>query len=222
MTPTTTLRRVAPAGLLAATLLLPGCGSSSSSNDGGREPMSTPAPSSTSSASASPSAAGASATPAFGPHNDADVMFASMMIPHHQQAVEMSDVLLAKTGIDPNVTKLATGIKQAQSSEIAQMSGWLAGWGQNPSPSMDEMDGMDHGGMEGTMSQGDMDALDKANGGEAQKLFLTGMITHHQGAVQMAKTELNDGTNLDAKQLAQQIITSQNTEIDQMNQLLGR
>jgi uncharacterized protein (DUF305 family) len=61
-------------------------------------------------------------------------MFAQMMIPHHQQAIEMSDILLAMDGIDPRVTELATQIKAAQAPEIARMSGWLAGWGQNPSP----------------------------------------------------------------------------------------
>jgi uncharacterized protein (DUF305 family) len=104
-----------------------------------------------------------------------------MMIPHHNQAIEMSDMLLAKSGIDPKVTALAQKIKAAQGPEVAQMSGWLAGWGQNPSPSMGGMAGMDHG--DGTMSKVDMDALETATGDKAAQLFVTGMIKHHQGAI---------------------------------------
>ena len=157
-----------------------------------------------------------SASPASGPHNRTDVMFAQMMIPHHQQAIEMSDILLAKDGIDAKVTELATQIKAAQAPEIAQMSGWLAGWGQNPSPSM----GMDHGTGGGMMSQADMDALQNATGTEAARLFLTGMIAHHQGAITMAQQEVANGENPAAKQLAQDIIDAQQAEITTMNQLL--
>jgi uncharacterized protein (DUF305 family) len=139
-------------------------------------------------------------------------MFAQMMIPHHQQAIEMSDIILAKTGIDAEVTNLATKIKAAQGPEITTMAGWLAEWGQNPSPST----GM--GG--GMMSQADMDALRDADGDDAARLFLTGMITHHQGAIAMAKQELADGQNPDAKQLAQNIIDAQQAEIATMNTLL--
>src|SRR4051812_38371695 len=103
-------------------------------------------------------------------------------------------------------------IKAAQGPEVAQMSGWLAGWGQKPSPSsMGGMEGMNHG--DGTMSQADMDALKAATGDKrAAKLFLTGMMKHHQGAVTMAQTELDSGQNPDAKALAQNMITSQKAE----------
>ena len=70
------------------------------------------------------------AAPSAGAHNDADVMFAQHMIPHHQQAVEMSDIVLAKQGIDPRVTELATAIKAAQGPEIKQMQEWLGAVGQ--------------------------------------------------------------------------------------------
>jgi len=156
------------------------------------------------------------ASPASGPHNQVDVMFAQMMIPHHQQAIEMSDIILAKDGIKSEVTDLATQIKAAQGPEITTMTGWLAGWGQNPSPSM----GMDHGMGGGLMSQADMDALRDADGDDAARLFLTGMITHHQGAIAMAKQELANGQNPDAKQLAQNIIDAQQAEIATMNTLL--
>ncbi len=62
-------------------------------------------------------------------HNDADVSFAAGMVPHHQQAIEMSDIILAKQGIDQRVVDLANQIKAAQGPEIATMQQWLTGWG---------------------------------------------------------------------------------------------
>jgi uncharacterized protein (DUF305 family) len=167
----------------------------------------------TSSASAAPST---SASPATGPHNQADVMFAQAMIPHHQQAIEMSDIILAKDDINPQVSDLATQIKAAQGPEIATMRGWLAGWGENSSPSM----GMDHDTGGGMMSRADMDALQKATGDEAARLFLTGMIAHHQGAITMAEHEIANGQNPDAQQLAQVIIDAQQAEITTLKTLL--
>ena len=142
---------------------------------------------SSSSAPAAPSSSAAAprrpAPPAAGPHNDADVIFLTMMIPHHQQAIGMGDMLfLAKEGIDPAVTELAGQIKDAQGLEITQMSGWLAGWGPIPSPSFS---GMDRGG--GTTAVADMEALEKASGTEVAKLFLTSMVKHHKGAIAMAQ-----------------------------------
>lgn len=169
--------------------------------------------------SGSPSAAGSpatSSTPAAGQHNDADVMFAQAMIPHHRQAVAMSDLIVAKDGIDADVIGLAIQIKGAQGPEIVQMSGWLAGWGEDPSPSM----GMDHDMGGGMMSQTDMDALEQATGDDAARLFLTGMITHHKGAITMAQEEIANGRSPEALTLAEQIVTDQQAEITVMTQLL--
>ncbi len=151
-------------------------------------------------------------------HNDADVAFATQMVPHHRQAVQMSDVLLAKTGVDADVLALATQIRAEQAPEIAQMTGWLGDWGA-PAPSGDA-GGME--GMGGMMSPTAMQDLMDAQGRQAQTLFLQGMIGHHQGAVTMAQTERAQGKNADAKALASSIITSQQAEIDRMTQLLGR
>lgn len=166
-------------------------------------------------AAPTPSATG---SPAAGPYNRADVMFARMMIPHHQQAIEMSDLLLAKTDIDPEVSQLARQIKAAQTPEIAQMAGWLAGWGQPAMPSTGHQMG---GGMGGMMSQAEMDALERAAGKEAMKLYLDGMIIHHEGAIDMAEDQLEDGENPDVNELARQIITSQRAEITTMRELLA-
>jgi len=147
--------------------------------------------------------------------NDADVTFVEGMIPHHTQAVEMSTMLLAKTGIDPRVVDLATRIKTAQGPEITAMNSWLVQWG-NPA---DPMAGMDMGG--GMMSDADMAALDAATGLEASKLFLTQMTVHHASAIEQAKAEKAAGKNGDALALADGIVSSQSAEITEMAGLLA-
>ena len=160
-------------------------------------------------------------------HNDADVMFAQHMIPHHQQAIEMSDVVLAKQGIDPRVTDLATEIKAAQGPEIKQMQDWLGQWGNPPMPPMateeghggHDMEGMSGDGM-GMMSDEEMTALNNAEGVEVSRLFLTGMITHHEGAIAMAQTEIEDGKFAPAVEMARAIVKTQQQEIDTMKGIL--
>lgn len=153
-----------------------------------------------------------SATRQARPHNDADVMFAQHMIPHHQQAIEMSDVLLEKSDIDPRVTELAGQIKGAQGPEIDQMQTWLKMW---DSPPMG-----DHGGMAGMVSDADMAALRDAQGVDAARLFLTHMIAHHEGAIDMAQEEVNDGRFEDAVQMARTIVIMQEQEIKKMREIL--
>ncbi|MEU1956068.1 DUF305 domain-containing protein [Nocardia rhamnosiphila] len=161
-------------------------------------------------------------------HNQADVMFAQMMIPHHSQAIEMSDMLLAKQGIPEPVTALASQIKAAQGPEIDQLTTWLGQWGQptempGDMPGHHDMPGMTGpgaGGMEGMMSEQDMQALSAAQGTEAARLFSTQMITHHEGAIGMAQTEIEDGQFPDAVAMARTIVDTQQQEIDTMRQLL--
>lgn len=147
--------------------------------------------------------------------SDADVMFVMMMIPHHQQAVEMSDTLLSKSGVDERVVALAEQIKAAQQPEIDRMEGWLRDWGM----SMDGMGDMEHGG--GMMSASDMEALEAAEGLDASRLFLEQMIEHHRGAVEMAQDEVNEGQNTDVVDLARTIVESQVEEIATMEDLLA-
>jgi uncharacterized protein (DUF305 family) len=152
-------------------------------------------------------------------HNDADVTFAQHMIPHHMQAVEMSDTLLTKQGIDPRVTGLANQIKAAQGPEIQQMQGWLTQWG---APSTPPMPGNgDMSGTSGMMSEQDMTALKDAQGVDAAKLYLTQMIAHHQGAITMAQVEIKDGQYPPAVEMAHAIVTTQQQEIDTMNGILA-
>ena len=167
--------------------------------------------------SAPPSSAAAS--PGSAAVNPADIMFVVMMIPHHEQAVEMSDLLLAKSGVDADVRELAEQIKGAQQPEIDQMKGWLSDWGIDAS----QMSRMDHSGhMDGMLSQEQMEALRKADGPTGQKLFLEGMIEHHQGAVDMANNVLGVGKDPGVKKLAEVIVASQQAEIAEMQEMLGR
>ena len=78
-----------------------------------------------------------------------------------------------------------------------------------------------HGMGDGMMGDDDLKSLDAAQGTEAAKLFLTGMIAHHQGAVMMAKTEMSQGKNPDAIKLSNDIVTSQEAEIKEMQDLLA-
>ncbi|GGO61589.1 MAG: DUF305 domain-containing protein [Microbacterium sp. 69-10] len=187
---------------LAASLLLAGCSTAADDTTGGADHSSH----STSTPDASTSSEA----------NAADEMFAAMMIPHHEQAVEMADMILDKDGIDPRVTDLAQQIKDAQAPEIETMTGWLDDWGAT---SGDGMAGHDMG-EDGMMDDEAMTALDDATGDEAARLFLEGMIVHHEGAIDMAETELADGQNPDALDLAQQVIDSQSAEITAMNDIL--
>lgn len=147
-------------------------------------------------------------------HNDADTMFVQGMIPHHEQAVKMSETMLQKKDIPAAVTDLATRIKAAQAPEIETMTGWLKSW--NESATM----GAGHS-MNGMMGDDDLRQLDTAQGTEAAKLFLKQMIVHHQGAVMMAKTETSQGKNADAIKLSKEIVTAQESEIKEMQDLLA-
>ncbi|MFG3441589.1 DUF305 domain-containing protein [Nonomuraea sp. NPDC047897] len=173
---------------------------------------------------AMPTTSGAAATPTgtqpAASFNDADVMFAQMMIPHHQQAVEMAE-LAATRAKDPEVKELAAKIKAAQDPEIKTMRGWLQEWGEPVPTGTGDLRGMGHG-MPGMMSAEDMKELADAKGATFDKHFTEMMIAHHEGAVEMARTEQAEGADPEAKDLAKTIESSQQTEIEQMRQILDR
>lgn len=170
------------------------------------------APTPSPSVSASPTASEGAAD-----FNDADAMFAMMMIPHHEQAIEMADLVLGKEGVDQRVIDLAEAIQAAQRPEIERLQGWLADWGVAPGNESTGHEG--HG--DGMMSADDMTALQNASGAEASRLFLEQMIVHHEGAVDMAQMQVDNGQNPDVIALAQDIIDAQTTEIQQMRDLLA-
>lgn len=152
-------------------------------------------------------------------HSEADVMFAQMMMPHHEQAIEMSDIILAKDGVPAEVTTLAEEIKAAQGPEIAQLTEWLEQWGEPVMPA-DEHGGHDMSEMEGMLSEEELQELSDAPGPEAATLFLEQMIAHHEGAVAMAEDEVANGSYQPAIDMAQTIIETQQAEIDEMKKLL--
>lgn len=146
-------------------------------------------------------------------------MFSQMMIPHHQQAVEMSEILLAKDDIPAEVIEFAQGVIDAQGPEIDRMNTMLETWEEDPVTG--DMGEMDHGGMSGMMSEEDMTALEDAKGTEAARLYLEQMTAHHEGAVDMAREEVTDGQNPQAIALAEQVIEDQEAEIAEMEQMLN-
>ena len=152
--------------------------------------------------------------------NDADIAFLTGMTPHHEQAVEMSEMVLAA---DPpaEVAAIANQIKDAQAPEIEQMKTMLADLGEKPAEgahSGGHSAGMaGHGGM---MSDADMAALMDATGTDAARLYLEGMVKHHQGAIDASDTEIADGQYEPAIALAKTIKTAQAAEITEMQALL--
>lgn len=164
--------------------------------------------------------------------NDADVTFATEMIPHHAQAVAMVDLMDGRT-LDPALVDLGEGIREAQTPEIQQMSAWLTAWDEPvPETVRDHANahGGDHGGddgvegmedMEGMLSADQMAELESADDAAFADLWVEGMIAHHEGAVAMAETEIEDGANEDAVALAEQVVTTQSAEIEELQALLG-
>jgi uncharacterized protein (DUF305 family) len=203
---------VAGAIAVSAGLLLGAC--SSSDDHGGMSSGNTAA------------TGGSTATvPADAAFNATDVGFAQGMIPHHAQAVEMAEMALS-TSSNPDVEELATAIKAAQQPEIDQLTAWLEDWEQ-PVPDADagadhDMDDMGGMMMSGMMSEADMERLGDADGSEFDRMWLEMMIQHHQGAIEMANVEIADGKFADAKQMARTIVSTQQTEIDEMDGLIDR
>ena len=144
-----------------------------------------------------------------------DAMFLQMMIPHHEQAVVMSDLALSNSK-DADVLKLAKQIRDAQAPEIIKMQGWLsdAGLSQDPGHSMGD-------GMGGMLSDSEISTLKGSTGKAFDKLFLTGMIAHHEGAIHMVMM-IENSPNNEISNLGKEIVKSQTAEIELMKQLLKK
>lgn len=146
----------------------------------------------------------------------ADIMFAQMMIPHHQQAVDLGTLAETRAS-SPEVKALAATIKTEQAPEITQMESWLVASGASKDMGHDMGHDMAMGGM---LSEDEFKALENATGAEFDRLFLEGMIAHHEGAIDMAQMII-DSNNSEAKALASAIISSQTEQIEYMRGLLG-
>lgn len=149
--------------------------------------------------------------------NDQDVAFVQDMLPHHEQAVVMADLVLAKD-VSAQVKDLAARIKAAQAPEIERMKGMLSTFGVDAEGGHASMGGMGEG--MGMMSESAMSSLRNASGAQAGREFLQGMLAHHRGAVEMAVAEIRRGTYPDAVDLARSIQVDQEKEIAEMEQLL--
>ena len=217
---------------LVSALALAGCGTAGEQTTGSTAESASPtaaagAQTGTAPAGSTDSASPASEEPITQAHNDADTMFAQMMIPHHQQAVQMSEIMLAKDDLDPQIQELANKIVAAQGPETERLEQMLQTWGE---PTSAESGGMNHGstnhgsesssGMAGMMTEEDMDQLEAAEGNEASELFLTQMTAHHRGAIDMARKEVANGQNPQAIAMAERVIEDQEAEIAEMDTLL--
>ena len=149
--------------------------------------------------------------------NDADIMFAQMMIPHHEQALELADMALDPTLMaSEQVKALASQIKAAQDPEIDVMTQWLSEWDQ---PLMDMSE--DHSmTMEGMLSIDELSALGQMSGEEFDQAWVSAMIAHHKGAIKMADTVKAEGKSAPVQELADAIIQAQKSEIDTLELLL--
>ena len=151
--------------------------------------------------------------------NDSDLNFTQMMIPHHEQAIEMADIALDPlVGASDSVKAIATRIKNAQDSEVTKMKAFLTSWkerltGDSSDHHSDQMSGM--------LSAEDIKKLSSLRGAEFDREWMTGMIEHHEGAIEMAKDVLKDGKDSAVKALANLVATVQDSEILEMKKLLG-
>ncbi|WP_279103152.1 DUF305 domain-containing protein [Gordonia paraffinivorans] len=223
MTPLDTARSRRHAGLIgiaAAALVVAGCSPDQESSDRTATSAVTAGAGPSSAVVSSPGAS----TPGASSHNQADVEFTSTMIVHHMQAVEMADLVEGRTD-NAELIALADRIEDAQENEIDQMTDRLRSWGVAV-PDHGEDGHMQHGphagAMAGMMTAEQMAALRAARGAEFDRLWLEGMIRHHRGAIEMADEELAEGENPATRRLAEQVKTTQQAEIDQMEKMLGR
>ena len=193
-------RRALPAAAAVLVLAVSACGSSDDSSHG-----SMPAGGDSSASTSAETATGV----------EGDVKFAQMMIPHHEQAVEMADLALQNDTASKEVKALAGQIKAAQDPEIQTMKGWLSQWGAQESTGP-----MDHGSG-GMMSDQDMSALMGASGPQFDEMWVEMMIEHHRGAITMAQDVLATTTNADVEKLATAVVQGQQKEITTMQGMMG-
>jgi uncharacterized protein (DUF305 family) len=153
--------------------------------------------------------------------NDADRHFVEKLQPHHDQAVEMSKMVLAKkSGVDPEVQEIARQIAEVSETELDEVNAWAVAWGSAAAEGHGaEEDPDHHGGAGGLMTEGQMLLLDQLEGLDAQQVYLDGMVKHHQGAVALTETQVREGTHPGAVALAREILARQRSEITRLQEL---
>ena len=155
-----------------------------------------------------------------------DVLFAEMMVVHHAQAVELSRIIMAKPGVPERVLRIADFIAHDQQREIDETNAWLVAWGRPAVDPADPVRAQLHGGADaaahGMLSAGQLDQVRAAGPAAASRLFLRQMTAHHTGAITMARSLLESGTNVYVRGLAEHVINEQTAENDAMAALLAR
>lgn len=160
---------------------------------------------------------GTAAPPGF---NADDHAFATNMIPHHEQAIELA-ALAPQHSSNADLIALAAKISAEQEPEIKALRVFLVQWDENPQDNQNNMSHGEGGGtMAGMVDEATMTKLQSLQGAEFDTLWLQSMISHHQGAIEMAKAEVTNGQNDDIKRMAQTMVDTQQAEITQMNQML--
>ncbi|HWG99852.1 MAG TPA: DUF305 domain-containing protein [Pilimelia sp.] len=150
--------------------------------------------------------------------NDTDVMFLQMMVPHHQQGIEIVKLAASREARE-EVKILAAAIATTQASEITTMQKWLKDWKQPPTARADAHAA--HGGMPGT-TKAEIDKVAKLDPSEFERQFLQMLLAHQDDAVQMARRELDAGLNPLAKEMAKRIELSRQAQIKQIQGFLGQ
>jgi uncharacterized protein (DUF305 family) len=148
-----------------------------------------------------------------GEHNEADVEFVQGMIPHHEGAIEMAELVEDRTERQ-ELVDLADEIIEVQDEEIAQLRGMLDRMGADEMAMDDDMDDM------GMMDDAEMEELRALEGDEFDRRFMGAMIVHHEGAIDMAERVLAEGQDAEVAEVAQDVITAQEAEIEQMERWL--
>jgi uncharacterized protein (DUF305 family) len=148
-------------------------------------------------------------------YSEADVEFVTAMVPHHAQALEMAE-LAPDRAADARVRTMADRIAAGQGPEIAAMQAWLADHGL---PEADTDPGHDHE-MRGMVTGEQMTQLLAADGAQFDRLFLTRMIAHHEGALEMAN-RLGQGTHPLVMEMAKDVSATQSVEIARMQEVLA-
>jgi uncharacterized protein (DUF305 family) len=204
------MRRLAAAALatLVVTLPLAGCGDDDGTG-GAADPVKVPASED---------------------FNGTDVTFATDMIPHHAQALSLVDLTLGRD-VSPELLSLSEQVRDTRSAEIEQMADWLEEWGQPvPETSRDHLNAEGHGDDDGTDAHHDLPGmldedrvqeLADAGGAEFERTWVEMMIEHHEGAVEIAETEIAEGEHPDATAMAESILETQRAEIEQLESMLG-
>ncbi|MFI8841661.1 DUF305 domain-containing protein [Streptomyces sp. NPDC053780] len=151
--------------------------------------------------------------------NSADVSYARMMIQHHTQALKMTE-LVPKQAESGRIKKLAERISAAQGPEIEAMRGWLKNHGEKEQDEKGTGGGHEHAGMPGMATEAQLKKLRAARGKAFDQLFLTLMITHHEGAITMATDVKSQGNNVQVEEMADDVAAQQTSEISRMREML--